>query len=1242
MKKKVRVKSLPKAQNGFNNLPAPNVLRPDYLATWQKNNPYPAFGNAPASGPITADVYKGDPNTTGSFNVGMPEFVETKKGVPSVFNNNTTPFDNPFSINDSNFIFNTRRPPASGEFVKPMGMGPIGADDYYANVAQQNIASPAGTRFDKDFAYAPGTAMPSDLVKKPKQQKGNQFLAPALLATTDVFSSVARKFQNRDAKRDLKDQFLSDNLYTSRPEDYSGNRGDYTVNTPGFGDYFRPDEHVYGDYNKIARMGGEMKRKIKITSLPQAAYGGTQNTKAVNQLYGNSSYMTSMFNGTNEDESEEQYNQTLNADPRSTAVLEAEKGETLVRKGTNDVIPQFFKIGGKRHSEGGTPLSGEKATPDSFIYSDTKAMKIKDPAILESFGFAAKKGGYTPARISKKFDLNSKELREGLYSQNDPLRKSTSVLMADNYISNLGKLALVQESQKGFPQGIPQIAMPYMDKIGLDPTQFLPPSPQEGMAMAMYGGIPKAQIGQSVNPGGISNVSIDNLPQYEIDWLKFKQRANDPNQSLPSTQEYMAAQKAYNDAKINNSSMLNPMNWGSAINYGLTGQFENMGDSYSKYNGEGPMTTAIRYGTDPMFMATAAAPVGKVLGAVGKRLGAMEVGSPVVNFLKTGSVPNILEASGIALKDIPSNLASIADLTIPYIQKLAAPTALLLLINSNNSDQSLTSQQQVELLKKLDTAQVNELMESPVSSKISSDSLIEASKENPNIDVARIPEITIKAKPSIQTPKPKVNIAKPSTGFTAPDSSRIVFEYGGESLYQGGGEKGTFLGKHTDNSGNQYISYLQGDKVVLMDSSNTVVSSRVATEKDKPAIQTYDAEEEKLLKSIAPNLILPKDYVEGNQTAEVAKIPGTFGRFDKPSADKNWSWYGKPIDWTNEVEVGTAQFAYNKEMYNRFIKAGYTPKEAARYVKTIGFDESQSSGIPNAYDKKAGKYTETRIVFDVPKKPTTPDTPRDPLDPGELTPPPIRRTIGFYPQDVLNTAAAVGDLASINKYNPRMVQFNPQPMKPTYYDPNRELANNAEMVNIAAQNLAQFTGPQAFNSRFSEVQGKGLANAANIESRYNNLNVGVANQFEQANKQLMNDGNFRNQLAANDFYDKTVTANQQFDNARRQGRREVVDYTNAALDNRFITDQMNSLYPNYFVDPAMLKTYYNQTQQLPAKQQGQDMMTYLKATNIPFDFTDPAVQAALLKGIMGDVNVDERGNIGAAQARMSRRRGKTS
>lgn len=1194
MKKKVRVKSLPKAQNGMQ---PPMVLTPEQKNVWLKNQ--------------------------GMF--GSP-----------------TAFQNPFELSNPSFIYNTKRPATSGEFVKSPGMGPIGADDYYANVAQQNIAAPAGTRFDKDFGYAPGTAMPSDLIKKPNQ-KGNPYVGQAILAGTDIFRGLANQIDNRFAKRDLRDQFLSDNLAYAREEGQSGNRGDYNFNEFGFGPSFRPDDYIKGDYNKIAQMGGEMKRKVKITSLPQAGYGGSQNQNAVNQLYGNSAYMVNKFSGAEQEEQEPAYNQTLQPDPRSMAVLEAEKGETLIRKGTNSAIPEFFKIGGKRHSEGGTPLSGEKATPDSFIYSDTKAMKIKDPAILESFGFAAKKGGYTPAKISKKFDLNSKELREGLYSDSDPLRKKTAVMMADNYISNLGKLALVQESQKGFPQGVPQIAMPYMNKVGLDPAQFLPPSPEQGMMMAMYGGIPKAQIGQSVNPGGMSNVSIDNLPQYEIDWLKFRQRATDPNQPLPSTQEYMAAQRAYNKSKWDNSSMINPLNWGPGLNYGLTGQFENMGDSYSKYNGEGPMTTAIRYGTDPVFMGLAANNYGRLAetaGAIG------EFALPGVrNFLQKASLPNILEAGTLALKDVatgiknvPANLTALANtalpyanITLPYIQKLASPAALGLLIYSHSNDEPLTTEQEIALLKRLDTTEVNTLMESPAASKISSDSLIEASRENPNIDVAKIEPVTIKA-------KPKVNVPKPSTGFTAPDGSIIEFEYGGESSYQTGGEKGTFLAKHTDASGKEYSSYLQGDKVVLV-YNNEVVSTRPATEKDRPAISTYDKEAEDILRKIKPDIILNKDYVEGMQRGADAKIPGTYGRFEKDAADKNWSWYGKPINWTNKPELKQVQKAYNKEMYNRFINADYTPEEAAKYVKLIGFDESKEEG-QTANDGKPGKWTETRVVFDVPKKPGKPgkpNTPRDPLEPGELNPPPIpRRPIGFYPQDVLNTAAAVGDLASINKYNPRMAQFVPEPMEPTFYDPNRELANNAELANIASANLAQFTGPQAFNTRFSDVQGKSLANAANVLGRYNNLNVGVANQFEQANKQINNEANFRNALMANDFYDKTVIANQQFDNSKRAARREAVDYVNAALENRFMTDQMNSLYPNFFVDPAALKTYYNPGRKITPGQQAKDLKQYFLEMGI--DTTNPTVQAAMVRGIMGDIDIDERGNILGAQSAMSNRR----
>jgi hypothetical protein len=912
MKRKVRVKSLPKAQFGFNNLPAPNVLSPDYLETWQKNNPYPAFGNPPT---IPGDVYAGSNNTTGSFNIGMPSF-------------------NPIPL--------STRPEPSQNKTTPLSLYPRNTKLESGILSTNEAIRKSYTdQIPEDTRKLMGLEPYGDLKTKKVDQKGtNPYIGPMLLAGTDVFSSVARKIQDRKTESDYRNKFLSDNLYNVRPEDYPGNKGDYLTNTSGIGPDFRPIDYIKGDNNKIAQMGGEMKRKVRITSLPQAEYGGTQNAKAVNQLYGNSAYMMNMFNGATKGEPEEQYGQTLGPDPRSMAVLEAEKGETLIRKGTNSTIPEFFTIGGKRHSEGGTPLSGEKATPDSFIYSDTKAMKIKDPSLLESFGFAAKKGGYTPAKISKKFDLNNKDLREGLYSENDPLRKKTAVMMADNYISNLGKLALVQESQKGFPQGIPEIATPYMDKIGLDPAQFLPEQPM-----------------------------MDPNMQYA------KKGAQVKNPEPPRPAEL----KPYIDQGI--------ITWDA---------------------GRGTYRVALN-----------------------------NQGSAQDRF-------NILQ------------------------------------------------------------------------------------------------EVT-----------PTLN------------------KYGYKNIVQSGAGK----------TGSKYSNFYAG--------------------------------------------LSPQDYeykiVERNLGKETAD------KLDEASLRKTAY---DIIGFKPNVDISSADIYNDPKFFGEFSRAFYRYLPEKKFRSDLGDDERFGFEHYDAIPKR-----------DIPP----PQTPRDEIPPRELIPPPParRKPIGFYPQDVLNTAAAIGDLTSINKYNPRMVQFNAEPMKPTYYDPNRELAANAEMANIAAQNLAQFTGPQAFNTRFSDVQGKGLSNAANILGRYNNLNVGVANQFEQANKQLMNEVNFKNALAANDFYDKTVVANQQYDNARRQARRQNVDYINAALENRFMTDQMNSLYPNFYVEPSRLKTYYTPGRQITPQQRGNDMMSYLESTGIPFDFTDPAVQAALLKGIMGDVNVDERGNIAGAQAASSgRRRGK--
>ena len=208
---------------------------------------------------------------------------------------------------------------------------------------------------------------------------------------------------------------------------------------------------------------------------------------------------------------------TIGAVPREMANIEAEGGETIVGDINNDGYLEHQTIVGKRHSQGGVPMN----VPDgSFIFSDTRKLKIKDPNVLSMFGMNTKKGGYTPAEIAKKYQIN-----DYIAIQRDPAKdtisKRTAELSLSNNLKKLGMLALVQESMKGFPDGIPAIAESVM--AGL----------QEGNQQTemQYGGyVPKAQV------GGLK-LSVKDAEKLYNDALK----SNDPKkmqQAIDTIEKY--------------------------------------------------------------------------------------------------------------------------------------------------------------------------------------------------------------------------------------------------------------------------------------------------------------------------------------------------------------------------------------------------------------------------------------------------------------------------------------------------------------------------------------------------------------------------------------------------------------------------------------------------------------------------------------------------------------------------------
>ena len=170
--------------------------------------------------------------------------------------------------------------------------------------------------------------------------------------------------------------------------------------------------------------------KVRIKKLGRKAYGGQNSAGGLDitpTAFGGGSY--SMAKGAKGLE----VRSTLTADPKSESNLEAEGGETAFGPISGDGIPDHYKIEGSRHANGGVPLN---LPDDTFIFSDTKAMKITDPVILKMFDKKKKKGGYTPAELAKPYDINKyKEIL--MNPDSDELTRNTAEIMIKNMIISI-------------------------------------------------------------------------------------------------------------------------------------------------------------------------------------------------------------------------------------------------------------------------------------------------------------------------------------------------------------------------------------------------------------------------------------------------------------------------------------------------------------------------------------------------------------------------------------------------------------------------------------------------------------------------------------------------------------------------------------------------------------------------------------------------------------------------------------
>jgi hypothetical protein len=491
---------------------------PAYKASWfDRMNLFNPYQDAYKDNDVSAPVVTDNQNSTPlNINISTPKFKPiTEPGpneAPPEYFSQNMPSQQPASVGNFNsFNWQSFNEPTNVPFPKRTVVNPDGTKTttgdfgeptvfYKQNNDGTPLPPPNGIKTPvKKTPYAKGydsIMNPARKVQKALQSPfmQNIYGAGAVAnSLVDLATPIARYFDNRSKIKDAREKEMISRFNTIQPA--AKFRGNFTVNDG----LFRPDDRGVNEgmftnnfYAPTMMYGGDTindtPMKIRIKGVPTMKYGGQSN-------YGLDLNRRKVYADMEETSSETATgSMTQQSNAKEPYILEAEGGETIWRPdGTH------FNINGNRHHSGGEKLTGEQAPAGSFIFSDTKKMKIKDPEILARFGVGYVKGGVTPAKIAKKFPLNSFISRlQDPTRQNDTIGMKSDKLSWNKNIGKLAELAMVQEAMKGMPP-------PAMSQAVVGAA--------EGAAQMAYGGHVMPKFQGANNPstvkGGLGEWSDD-------------------------------------------------------------------------------------------------------------------------------------------------------------------------------------------------------------------------------------------------------------------------------------------------------------------------------------------------------------------------------------------------------------------------------------------------------------------------------------------------------------------------------------------------------------------------------------------------------------------------------------------------------------------------------------------------------------------------------------------------------------
>lgn len=913
----------------------------------------------------------------------------------------------------------------------------------------------------------------------------------------------------------------------------------------------------------------------------------------------------------------------ITADPRDESNVEAEGGEIVYGDINGDFFPEAQIIKGPRHAQGGVPLN---LPEDTFIFSDTRSMRIKDCEILTMFGKPCGKKSYTPAELAKQYDIQKYRVLLEDPDSNEVERK-TAELMIKNYVIKLGCLALKQESMKGFPQGIPAVARPCMTAKGITEEQVLPnpeltrlkdqlesqkeqqQNQQQGgnedmlnQAMGMNQGQPVAQPQQPQQPpqpiqpapqpgmmqegGGYSDVYRQQMQEQQGAQQQMMQLA----QQVQSALEQGAAPQQVVEALL--YDQIPPET--------IVQIFTQLGASQDEVVAliEQSMAAAQQQPQQPMAKH-------------GMQI--MDPGGTVeVNEADFDGDPAGFQA---ALRRAYADVGPTGKVYViskdgkRYLQKVS-PTG-----HKEYSGSDLNSAWNGNKLAAATYYAIKQTYEDPITQPLFAKRIREAlldkesykTKSDKYIKTGKRYQALF-GDPNNVSDQDLINyylrMQERNLKTTTIGDKLDIPVYGSWMYTDAGGNLRAF------NSTGSAEGDKRGFKDVVLDAYDGKDPSEIPSTAEIQAMYNkIKSNGYGSLKKVSAAVGLPMDY-KGKKTAadkeamiqqaafiaannlmkDLETNPGSF-TVDQRNAlmgitsMPNFVPYGHQVGYDDEKVASGAKISPADRYYTnttqgeiqlhhglKFENLEPDPQcqcedpNAPNYGMTYNQETEQCEGECDPTSKNCPCiYPDGREIMMTPD-PTTGECPPCEQDidipvPGGSAP--------WWLQDTIKTTGAFGDLMGLKKHMPWAPGVDLEEPRPTFLDPTRELAANAEQANIQTQGMAQFSGPQALSARSSGVQGQAAKNAADVLAKYNNANVNIANQFELKATDVRNQESMLRQATQQRLYDQNTVANQQYDNAKLAMRNNLRNQYTNAITNRWKTDAMNQMYPDYAVDPSV-------------------------------------------------------------------------